>query len=285
MKKIVYLIQSVMVVAVLFFTSCEADKGPIYQPEYAGVSFQQARKDMVYVPTDTDTSVEIKVSRGTTKGAETIGLTSDGSAIFSVPGSVTFNDGENEATFAVGFGDLAFGVDYIIDIALPAEKVSPAGTNVLKLVVSKDYEWVPLGKAKFSDTWTLGPKVYSVDVLKADGYERYRLVKPYAEGLKDDDGEWEDWISNADGPEYVDFWDIGGELIRFRTYLLGINYEANATTPIKCYYPADLSSTLDFARTKKISDKVYQFAPYFYMDGVGGWNRTTYDNVIRIELP
>ena len=37
--------------------------------------------------------------------------------------------------------------------------------------------------------------------------------------------------------------------------------------------------------SKKIDAKTYQLAPYYYINGLGGWNYTEYNGVILIALP
>ncbi|MDR2969665.1 MAG: hypothetical protein LBV32_08695 [Tannerellaceae bacterium] len=146
-------------------------------------------------------------------------------------------------------------------------------------------EWEYLGIGKFADNWALAGFEYEVTIEKAVGLERYRLVAPYKEGLANDDGEWADWLDGTSGPGHVEFWETSGGQIRFKTYSIGLNYQANAANPVKVYYPADLSSDLSVSNNKKVGDKQYQFAPYYYVDGVGGWNNTGNDGVIVITLP
>ena len=125
---------------------------------------------------------------------------------------------------------------------------------------------------------------YSVEIQKAQGFDRYRVIDPYKEGLTNDDGAWENWIAFGTRCPYIEFWEVTDGLILFNNFALGINYEAAASQPIRAYHALEFSGT-NPAFSKKIDAKTYQLAPYYYINGVGGWNYTEYDGVIVITLP
>ena len=136
----------------------------------------------------------------------------------------------------------------------------------------------------FQDNWALGG-TYSVEIQKAQGFDRYRVIDPYKEGLTNDDGEWENWIAMGTRCPYIEFWETGeGNLILFNNFALGINYQAVASQPIRAYHASSFSGT-NPEFSKKVDNKTYQLAPYYYINGVGGWNNTEADGVIVITLP
>ena len=136
----------------------------------------------------------------------------------------------------------------------------------------------------FQDNWALGG-TYSVEIQKAQGFYRYRVIDPYKEGLTNDDGAWENWIAMGTRCPYIEFWETGNDgLILFNNFALGINYQAVASQPIRAYHASSFSGT-DSSFSKKVDAKTYQLAPYYYINGVGGWNNTEYDGVIVITLP
>ena len=137
---------------------------------------------------------------------------------------------------------------------------------------------------KFQDNWALGG-TYSVEIQKAQGFDRYRVMDPYKEGLTNDDGDWQNWISMGTRCPYIEFWETGeGDLVRFNNFALGINYEGAASQPIRAYHASSFSGTVP-TFSKKLDAKTYQLAPYYYINGLGGWNYTEYNGVILIALP
>lgn len=135
----------------------------------------------------------------------------------------------------------------------------------------------------YVDNWASGVE-YEVEILKAEDFDRYRAVEPYTETMKNDDGEWEDWIASS-MPPYVEFWTGDDGLIKFYSFFLGVNYEGDAKQPINVYHPASLNSELPIELNKWIDDKTVQLAPYYYITGLGGWNNTGANGVIIITLP
>lgn len=189
------------------------------------------------------------------------------------------NDLAGEGTRVFTFKLLSNSAGYTIGVGSNGE------ASEYKVNVLDDDIWASIGIGKFADTWTLGTTQYDVEILKSILEERYRVVTPYKEGLVNDDGEWENWRDGTNGPAYVEFWITSGDQVQFTTYNLGLNYQANTAHPIKAYFPTDLSQTLSDSYSKKTGEKTYQLAPYFYMDGLGGWNNTTKNGVIVITLP
>lgn len=57
-----------------------------------------------------------------------------------------------------------------------------------------------------------------MEILKAEDFDRYRAVEPYAETMKNDDGEWEDWIATS-MPPFIEFWTTEGSLVSFASFL------------------------------------------------------------------
>lgn len=184
---------------------------------------------------------------------------------------------DGKRTFVLSLRDNSAG--YTIGVGTHGE------ASTFKINVLDDEVWQSIGTGTFVDSWALGDFTYSVEIKKMIGEERYRVMKPYAEGFFHDDGEWGNWIANANGPEYIEFWEIGGGLIRFESFAMGLIYQGIPAQPIGCYYPADLDASIDVSYNKKISNKVYQFAPYYYVSGVGGWNKTESNGVVLIQLP
>ena len=156
--------------------------------------------------------------------------------------------------------------------------------------VSKAYEWESLGKGTYTDAWTTASDNYpdgvtaSVEIMKAKGFDRYRIMAPYKEYLASSEGanSWGNWIASS-SPAYVEFY-TEDNIIYYDDFFIGLNYEGDKSQPIYACHPSgfkDISSD----HNKWLDDKTAQFAPYYYINGVGGWNNTQYDGVIIITLP
>jgi hypothetical protein len=95
-----------------------------------------------------------------------------------------------------------------------------------------------------------------------------------------------DWLDPNSTVNPLEVWIEDG-LVFYDDFPLGINYEASKDQPIYGYHPWGWSSMQDpsFWAHNKIDGKVIQLAPYYYIDGLGGWNYTQKDGVILITLP
>lgn len=288
----IYIVGSLFILAL--FASCEQDNMNAEYKETAGVTFSSGSLTKATVqPNDPEFTVDL--FRGTTSG-ELSGSVSI-KAYFAgkdeddpdVPfegatiSGYSFKDGESITSITVNLEPLDIGKDLTIELSLSESDISYNGVGKTKLLANKDYNWISQGMGTYVDNWASGVE-YEVEILKAEGYDRYRAVEPYTETMKNDDGEWEDWIASS-MPPYVEFWTGDDGLIKFYTFFLGVNYEGDAKQPINVYHPASLNSELPIELNKWIDDKTVQLAPYYYIDGLGGWNNTVTNGVIIITLP
>ena len=285
MKYIKSLFSMLMVLSLCVFTSCEQEnEGVIYNAENQGLSFTFNSFELS-APANNPV-ISVPVYRAVANDAFTSSITVSTEAPgVTAPSSVSFAAGENQTTIDINLGDqLGVGVIASITIKLNEADASVGGVIQASVSAYKEYVFESLGMGTFQDNWALGG-TYSVEIQKAQGFDRYRVIDPYKEGLTNDDGAWENWISMGTRCPYIEFWETGeGDLVMFNTFALGINYEAAASQPIKAYHSAALGGGVpDFC--KKIDAKTYQLAPYYYISGLGGWDNTAYDGVIVITLP
>ena len=284
MKYIKSLFSILMVLSLCVFTSCDQEnEGAIYDANNQGLSFTFNSFELS-APANNPV-ISIPVYRAVTNDAFTssITVTTDAQGV-SAPSSISFAAGEKETTIEINLGD-QLGVGEVIDITIKLNEADASIGGVSETVVSayKEYVFESLGMGTFQDNWALGG-TYSVEIQKAQGFDRYRVIDPYKEGLTNDDGDWQNWIAMGTRCPYIEFWEIGDGLILFNNFALGINYEAAASQPIRAYHASSFSG-LSGEFSKKVDAKTYQLAPYYYINGLGGWNNTTYDGVIVITLP
>ena len=267
------------------FTSCEQEnEGTLYNANNQGLSF--TFNAFEFSAPANNPVISVPVYRAVANDAYTASITVATEAPgVTAPSSVSFAAGEQETTIDINLGsELGVGVIATITITLNDADASVGGVAETEISAYKEYVFESLGMGTFQDNWALGG-TYSVEIQKAQGFDRYRVIDPYKEGLTNDDGEWENWIAMGTRCPYIEFWETGeGDLILFNNFALGINYQAVASQPIRAYHASSFSGT-NPEFSKKVDNKTYQLAPYYYINGLGGWNNTEYDGVIVITLP
>lgn len=163
-------------------------------------------------------------------------------------------------------------------------EVSYSGTATCTLNCPVNYTWTSLGSGTFLDAWVMDDSdPFSVEILKADGFERYRVMNPYKEYYESEDGkeDWEDWIASG-GPEYVEFWENDDETLSFNSYSSGLMYQATAGQPINVYPWSSFSNGVE-GYDIWYENGFAVLSPIYYIPGVGGFGQQQYS--IQIELP
>lgn len=271
------------------FTSCDTDnEGAIYNSDNAGLSFTASVLADVTVPA-TDPTFEVEIVRSNANEALTGSVTLDG-AINKVPYTgelsatdYSFEPGEYKTTVTVDVTSLPIGQELALTISIDdAENVGIGGVASTSLTVSKEYNWVSLGMGTYTDNWGWGI-TYDVEIQKAEGFDRWRVVGPYKESEINDDGEWGNWL-NYSSSDYVEFWLSDG-IVYYNPINLGLFYQGDNSAPVYAYHPA-MFSGIPSDHNKFLDDKTVQLAPYYYVPALqGGWNNTQEDGVIIITLP
>lgn len=112
--------------------------------------------------------------------------------------------------------------------------------------------------------------VVDVEVLKAEGFNQYRIIDPYPVSLVSQDS----WYGGPRAEE-IAFWvTSGGNVAWDAFWYIGLNYSATEGQPIKAYLPSALAASQapNDANSKFLTDKIVYFNPYYYIDGLGGYN-------------
>lgn len=276
MKKIFKALSSIAA-AVLLVSACNVEHPmPTYSPENAQeVSFVQAtvvnQEILATAPT-----FDITLSRNTPKEAATVAVTSTFASGVVCPATVTFNAGESTATLSLDITGMEVGVSYkgtvsLSDTTTFNKHVAVASAS---LTLAKAYTWVSLGEGEWFDNLALmtstGFGIRKVEVLKADGFNRYRIMNPYTPEAIAAAG----WEPGGAKSSYIEFWVLenGKNVAWDGWWFPGILYDG-AGTDIKAYYPSALNASLaaDDAKSKFFEEKVIGFYPYWYIDGVGGF--------------
>lgn len=279
------------------FTACDTDNvGAVYDGTSAntgqGISFATTKLRAVSVKA-TDPKFQISIFRSNSNGdytgkVSTLGLIGKDTVDCYKVSDFAFKNGESESKITVDVSELEIGKILALTLSFTDSlNMGYSNKESLTVNVKVEYNWQSLGKGKFADNWLEYES--EVEMLKADGFDRYRIVAPYAAYLASSQAvaDWgADWLDPNSTVNPLEVWIEDG-LVFYDDFPLGINYEASKDQPIYGYHPWGWSSMQDpsFWAHNKIDGKVIQLAPYYYIDGLGGWNYTQKDGVILITLP
>ena len=254
------------------------------------------------------TSFDVQIVRTDSVGEQTVALqavTSDETGIFTFPESVTFADGAKAANIAIAYDAEKLGYNFVdITLSVDPKVASAYGGNAYAFTAGIPEPWKSLGKATFTDAFFFYD-TYQVEVQQNElNPAQFRLVKPFHEALKvDDGGYWGGPWENTD--EYLYFsilqknstfagQDITEDgLVYFDPFNTGWN-NPTYNAEVMLYHPAHFSSTSTVDKWSYNAVQSYQenglpavvqLAPMYYMDGVGGWNHTQEDGYVTIVFP
>lgn len=263
------------------------------------------------------TSFTVPVLRVATTEAATIALTStDESGIFTIPSSVSFAAGENKALVTIGYDPTKLEYDDFKSITLSLSDASygtPYGFSSLSFLAGIPSPFVTIGKAKFMDSWMYDAETYFDVTLQQNEInpDIYRIVNPYDEILVKG-GYSPNYVKK--GPsEYLTFQlrhageEVGGAILTrdnlvtfepFRTGYYISNYDSgDADGEVWGFHVSDdafhsswhveaayLKSCVAAYKEDGTPGQV-NLAPWYYITGVGGWNKSQEDKQIEIIFP
>lgn len=279
------------IIAAALFSSCNKDNEcAVYggQGSNAGVSFTASTLSTVEVPASNPV-FDVEIVRGNTSAAATGSLTATLKVgEDEVPGvtvtGYSFAAGENSTTVKVDISPLEVGVVGNLTLAVSDADASVGGVKSATMKCSKAYEWVSLGNGTFIDNF-FGMES-EPEIMKAQGFDRYRVMAP-CEAYRTSPAAAEDtWVATWSAP-YIELWVEDG-LVFWDEWFTGQNYDGDKNSPIYAFHASAFSSLNDaefWQHSKFLDEKTIQLAPYYYIDGVGGWNNTQDDGVVIITLP
>ncbi|MDY6205382.1 MAG: hypothetical protein SPI30_01335 [Prevotella sp.] len=178
--------------AVGILSSCNTDnEGRLYTPTNSNVTLENAAPATIQ-SYETSKDIVVRVFRSTTAGEQTVAysFTPDTDGIFTDTngGQATFADGSGVALITIKAENMERGSTYgftiTLDEALKStiDTVTNHANYTTTVSVFCDYNWVSVdGKgslvsAAFGETW-------EVDLMKAEGYNVYKVLSMYAENV------------------------------------------------------------------------------------------------------
>lgn len=298
MKIINKITLAVSLFAMMGLASC-SDKGYWDEaPAQQGYSFEQPTLNTSITPGDNTVPVKVLRSESGSEVTLPVAFTPGKNcpATINVPSSITFAEGSNEATLNITVTGAMPPQVYSGKIAFTGD-VSYSGSNTIEFTIPVDYIWENIGTGKYFDMmWmaTADPEgntalsdFVDVTILKAEGFERYRVMAPYTvyfDAHPDDELIQDGWYFPALLPEYVEFWEQADGSLTWEPYSVGLGYQGDKSNVIVAYPGNYLQGGLTTYNVW--NDPGYAiFSPYFYIDGVGGWNNTGVPGLIQVLLP
>ena len=302
MKK-TFLYSLALLAVVMGFVACSDDDDNYTPATVSGpqVFFNNELSKTVNISGDA-TSFTIPVSRYNDAEAVTVNIAkTDTAGLFNVPTSISFAPGEKEASLQIAYDPAKFEYNEAKELILAIDKAcaTPYGNDTLKLSVVMPMTWKSLGKGTYVDNWA--KYTGEVEVQQCEQQpENFRLVKPYAgfDGGEEFDmsGEMDQYLNFTllkKGDKLRDIEITHDDLVFFSLYFTGMilpDYGVN----IELDHPSEFSKLRneDSWLFNKVVEyqanglpAIVQFAPYIYMDGLGGWNYTQYNGVIEFYFP
>lgn len=278
--------------AVVLATSCsDASHYDEYNSGNVAYSFEQGEFNTMWADGSEPETITLSVIRTSKTGDATVGLelTTDTPDRISIPATVEFKNGENVASFEVSISGLTVGKATLGTITFANDvNVSPSGNKKCDLTLELDYNWTLMGTGAFIDQFCMD-EVFPVEIYNAQGFPIYRVMNPYEEWSKTEAAaaEWEDWLTGP-YPEYLEFWETaladGTPVLNWNEYNCGLIYQGVKGQNIGVYPPYLLGKSMVNCKWL-IQDGVAGLSPYYYVNGVGGWDYSGKTGVILIALP
>jgi len=287
---------SIITAAVAFgFASCadqaeEFKKGTVDAAGCYGVYFPAQKTNVILDPAD-PTVDTILVARTKTEGAITVPYTlKDANNIF-VASELKFEDGQTESYIALAFDSAQVGVTYKLSIAIEDPNYASQYTSnaiAIDIAVTRE-KWNSLGMAKYTDYWFMN-KAYDVEILQNDNDKnKYRLIDAYkgidadyaAEGytVVEPTSVLEFQVLKP-GDVFADVTITEKGLVAYpmvHTGFIHPSYNDEVVLLHPCNFSShDTEDTWLFNKVLQYQENGLpagiQFAPYYYMMSVGGWN-------------
>lgn len=309
MKNYKSLVLAAIVLAGCVFASCSKEGYWSKTDQIGkGYSLPAAALSYTFAPGEEMTKVQIPIVRSDSKNAASLtvsGSTAESSAAyFSFPATVDFAAGQAEAFYEITIAkEFNIGQSIKATVKFDKSQVSTAGIDSASVNIKLDYNWESLGKGHYNDAWTWGvPDYVEAEFFQAvENPSVFKIADPYTKKNKDEGVSTKAGYSAASfiqfqtlkpGDKIFDVTITMNDLVYFNPFETG-EYNESYSAPIRAMHPAHFKS---MSEPNYVNNKVkeyqenglpaiVQFAPMFYMDGVGGYNYTSYSGVITFYFP
>ena len=311
-KNFIYLF---VAAAALLAISCQKKEADTYQPAepVSGAQyFFPSSVEKSYKLSADLTALDITISRMAKDAASTakIAVTDTSKTVFAEGKSnvtAEFKAGEKESkvSLPIDMSKYNYGDLYGLDLAIQ-EETTPYGASALHIEINLPEPWTSLGKGTFIDKFWGWETALPVEILQSDlDPDAFRLVDPYGNApecttngyikLGGEPAEFFDFRLLKKGQEFAGVTVSMDDLVYFNYDLVGYYYNDGSNEgAMEIDHPAAFSSlrTEDKWTFNKVLSyqenglpAQIQWAPYYYIDGLGGFNKTQVDDMITITFP
>lgn len=307
--------------AVAGLASCSSNDfsySPAEVPTNAQVFFPVSNTSSFTLSDDAET-INIPIKRGKTDEAVTVNLlvkVAQKASAFTIPASVSFAAGEADAVIPVNYDptQMEYESKDTISIIIGDETfTTPYGNSVQKLFVTLPSPLKLLGTGTFEDTWVWGGKGKVQIYQNKLNPNEYRIMNPWeavltamAEEAGKDPADYLVELNGRQSP-YIniivmqpgntlgDVTITQKDLIYYGQINSGYyNTSNDYNQDILLLHPSSFTSLS--TESSWLYNRVIewqenglpgriQIAPYFYMNGIGGWNYTQKDGIVTIDFP
>lgn len=257
----------------LLAVSCNTDfVGTVYDGQ-GSPTFAQAVINNVEIPSS-ETTYFIPINRSSLESAQTVSIEATLPEGITCPTSVEFAPGAYTTNLVLDISKMEIGESYTgtIKLAGLTDEQKNIATSTINFKLAKAYTWNSLGTGFFFDGFWEG-FISECEILKADGFERYRVMNPYSAA------------EEKGGPAIFEFWVINEDgNVKFDTFTTPFDYSGEGDF-IKGYWPSSYSEKYaGMEASSGFYDKdIAVLFPCWYVDDVGGWPGKYYP--ISICLP
>lgn len=229
--------------------------------------------------------IRIALHRSDNSGAESVDVTfTPGQGCpsdITVESPVTFAAGSSTAEVTIHIADANPPYTYSGTLEFSG-KASYSGIAKCTLKMPVNYTWVSIGTGKFYDGFVMDDQMFDVEILQAEGFQRYRVMNPYKEFYESGGAEDYGDMYGSNGSSYIEFWQTSNDQLMFNAWSTGLLYQGSKEQPINAYPWNALSSGVE-GYDIWAEPGTALLSPIYYIPGVGGFGQQQY--AVQIELP
>lgn len=229
--------------------------------------------------------IRIALHRSDNSGAESVDVTfTPGQGCpsdITVESPVTFAAGSSTAEVTIHIADANPPYTYSGTLEFSG-KASYSGIAKCTLRMPVNYTWVSIGTGKFYDGFVMDDQMFDVEILQAEGFQRYRVMNPYKEFYESGGAEDYGDMYGSNGSSYIEFWQTSNDQLMFNAWSTGLLYQGSKEQPINAYPWNALSSGVE-GYDIWAEPGTALLSPIYYIPNVGGFGQQQY--AVQIELP
>lgn len=301
--------------ASLLAISCQKKEADTYQPAepVSGAQYyfsNPATKPYEIGPDVTGIDIVIKRVAADAAGTAKVEVTDTSKTVFAegignLTAAFAEKETESKVTLPINIDNFSYNDLFGLDLKI-TEETTPYGASSLHIEINYPEPWVSLGTGKYIDKYWGWTQELSVEIMQNDlNKNQFKVLNPYKGAPQCTTnsyitlgGEPEDELNLyllEKGSTFAGVEITQEGLVYFDYMLVGYFYNDGSNSGnMEIDHPAAFSSLR--SEDKWLYNKVLsyqenglpaqiQLAPYYYIDGLGGFNRITYDDMITITFP